>query len=305
MPGDGPFTSQLSVDGFALCEPAGVAPLRQVMGSSVFYLGSPSYHASARLSRHHGRARGAELTGVSKGFTEARAQALDRVRSQARECGAHAVVDVRVRREHWDSQAQSVEYVISGTAVRLRDGSHPPAEPAVVALAMDDYWKLLQAGYEPVGIAAASVVYETAPSVDAVRALAGMRYAEGRATREVPEFSDTVSGTIELALARAGEGAQRWRADHIVGVRIERKLEVVDRENTGRMPLTREPAKRRDLRVTVHLLGSAIRDRGSEHGRERTARGTWREIGQARALSKPVIELNATEAPSRLPASPS
>ena len=224
MPGDGPFTSQLSVDGFALCEPAGVAPLRQVMGSSVFYLGSPSYHASARLSRHHGRARGAELTGVSKGFTEARAQALDRVRSQARECGAHAVVDVRVRREHWDSQAQSVEYVISGTAVRLRDGSHPPAEPAVVALAMDDYWKLLQAGYEPVGIAAASVVYETAPSVDAVRALAGMRYAEGRATREVPEFSDTVSGTIELALARAGEGAQRWRADHIVGVRIERKL---------------------------------------------------------------------------------
>ena len=157
-------------------------------------------------------------------------------------------MDVRVRREHWDSQAQSVEYVISGTAVRLRDGSHPPAEPAVVALAMDDYWKLLQAGYEPVGIAAASVVYETAPSVDAVRALAGMRYAEGRATREVPEFSDTVSGTIELALARAGEGAQRWRADHIVGVRIERKLEVVDRENTGRMPLTREPAKRRDLK---------------------------------------------------------
>jgi uncharacterized protein YbjQ (UPF0145 family) len=305
MSGDGSFTSQLSVDGFALCEPAGVAPLRQVMGSSVFYLGSPSYHASARLSRHHGRVRGAELTGVSKGFAEARAQALDRVRSQAHGCGAHAVLDVRVRREHCDSQAQSVEYVISGTAVRLTDGSRPPAEPTVVALAMDDYWKLLQAGYEPVGIAAASVVYETAPSVDAVRALAGMRYAEGRATREVPEFSDTVSGTIELALARAGESVQRWHADHIVGVQIEHKLELVDRENTGRMPLTREPAKRRDLRVTVHLLGSAIRDRGAEHGRERTARGTWREIGQALAPSKPVIELNATDALSRLPASPS
>jgi uncharacterized protein YbjQ (UPF0145 family) len=87
----GPFTSQLSIDGFALCEPAGLTAVRQVMGSSVFYLGSPSYHASARLSWHHGRVRGAELTGISKGFTEARTQALDRMRSQARECGAHAV----------------------------------------------------------------------------------------------------------------------------------------------------------------------------------------------------------------------
>jgi uncharacterized protein YbjQ (UPF0145 family) len=292
----GPFTSQLSVDGFALCEPAGLTPVHQVMGSSVFYLGSRSYHADAILSRHHGRVRGAELTGISKGFAEARTRALDRMRSQARECGADAVVDVRVRREHWDSPAQCVEYVISGTAVRFADGRRPPAGPALVALAVDDYWKLVQVGHEPVGIAAASVVYETAPSVDAVRALAGRRFAEGRATREIPELSDTVSGTIGLALARAGESATRLRADHIVGVRIERKLELVDRENSGRLPLSREPAKRKDLRVTVHLLGTAVRDHHAVSGRERTERGTWRESDRPQTPSKPVIELSTLAA---------
>jgi hypothetical protein len=114
------------------------------------------------------------------------------MRSEALACGAHAVVDVRVQREHWDSPQRSVEYVVSGTAVRFGDRRRPSAEPALVALAVDDCWRLMQAGYEPVGIAAASVVYEIAPSADATRLLAGVRYSEGRATREIPEFSDTV-----------------------------------------------------------------------------------------------------------------
>jgi hypothetical protein len=113
-----------------------------------------------------------------------------------------------VRREHWDSPAQCVEYVISGTAVRFADGRRPPAEPALVALAVEDYWKLVQAGNEPVGVAAASVVYETAPSAEAVRALAGVRFAEGRATREIPEFSD---------MARERSGARAEQVRHRVG----------------------------------------------------------------------------------------
>ena len=109
------------------------------------------------------------------------------------ECGAHAVVDMRVRREHSDAPASSVEYVISGTAVRFRDGRRVRPNRPCSLFAVEDDWKLVQAGYEPVGIAAASVVYKTAPSVDATRALAGARYSEGCSTREIPEFSDTIS----------------------------------------------------------------------------------------------------------------
>jgi uncharacterized protein YbjQ (UPF0145 family) len=284
-----PFSSQLSIDGFALCQPAGVVPVSQVMGSCVFYLGSTSIRANIYPTRRsHGQVRGGELTGITAGFNDARRQALERLRAHALACGAHAVLDVRVRRQHLDSPAQSVEYIASGTAVRIQ-GRNPPAELALVALSLDDYWKLVQAGYEPVGIAAASLVYETAPSLDAMRALAGMRYSQGRATREIPEFSATVSGAIGIAVARAGESARRWKADHIVGLQIERELEAVDRENTARVPV-REPGKRKDLRVIVHVLGTAICDCRSERGHERTERGTWREIDEATASSRTAID---------------
>jgi hypothetical protein len=66
---------------------------------------------------------------------------------------------------------------------------------------------------------------------------------------------------------------------------------VVEKENTGRMPLlSREPAKRKDLRVTVHLLGSAIRDHGAKG--ERTGRGTWRERDPTGLAVETVIALN-------------
>jgi uncharacterized protein YbjQ (UPF0145 family) len=240
------------------------------------------------MRRRHGRARGIELGSLSRGFDEAREQALNGMRSQARACGAHAVVDVRVRRERRDSSWESLEYVIGGTAVRFQDGRRAAAEPALSALSMDDFWKLLRAGHEPVGIAAASVVYRTAPSIAAMRALAGRRYSEGRATRELREFSDTVSGAIALARARAGERAKSCGADHVVGVSVDRELELVDHENSGRMPVSREPLKRMDLVVTVHVVGTAIRERS----RERNERGTWRELDPSRApRSAAVIEL--------------
>jgi hypothetical protein len=82
----GLFTSQLSVDGFALCAPSGVVPVSQVMGSCVFYLGRGSTRAYEHLygpiavgrRSEHARAHGVELTGVSAGFNDARTHALDR-----------------------------------------------------------------------------------------------------------------------------------------------------------------------------------------------------------------------------------
>lgn len=288
-----PFTSQLSIAGFALGGQGGMVPVGQVMGSCVFQAGAPSISANMKLDLHRdGRARGVELPGISAAFNETRAQALQRLRSQANELGAHAVLGLRIRRDHLDSSAESVEYVITGTAVCFADRA-APAEVVLSTLSVDEYWKLAHAGYEPVGIAHASVIYETAPSLEAMRALAGVRYREARVTGELPELSMSVSGAIEIALTRAGENIAGCDADHIVGVRLERELAAITRENPGRVPLGREPAHRKDLRVTVHVVGSAIR---AHHARRRTERGTWQEVGEplgAQAFTKTTIDMAA------------
>ena len=54
-----------------------------------------------------------------------------------------------------------------------------------------------------------------------------------------------------------------------------------------------------DLRVIVHVLGTAICDCREERGRERTKRGTWREIDELTAASRTaidtVLDLNRVE----------
>ena len=296
----GLFTSELSVSGFALCDVSGVTPIRQVMGTCVFLLGRPSitpyerlYGAVGSRRRLRAGAYGVELTGVTAGFNDARAHALDRLRSEASACGAHAVLDLRVVRRHLDLPAACIEYLITGTAVRLRE-SPPPAEPALIALGPDDYWKLVQAGYAPVDVASASVVYQTRPSMENARALAGLRYRQGRANRELPEFSATVSGVLDIALARLGASARMRPCSHIVGLRMERRLEAIHEDNAGRMPMSGEPVRRTHLRVTMHLLGTTIREQ-RRSTRERTERGTWREatgLGRSRgATIEPVVNL--------------
>src|SRR5580692_9352806 len=74
----GIFSSQLSIDGFALCAPTGVVPLSQVMGSCVLHVGRHGYYPSPSR-RRRSRARGAEIKGLSDGFNQARERAFGRL----------------------------------------------------------------------------------------------------------------------------------------------------------------------------------------------------------------------------------
>ena len=88
-------------------------------------------------------------------WTEGHAQgwhaALQRLRAEARACGANAVVDVKMRSIAVQVE-NSMDFTLVGTAVRV-DGLPPSDEPIVATVPALEFVKLLDADIVPCGIA--------------------------------------------------------------------------------------------------------------------------------------------------------
>ena len=91
--GAGTFTSDLSVNGFALCHQLGLKPLSQVMGSSIYQMG----YQGSWGNMGYGNAILIELDTLSEALNEVRGRALVRLAEEARHVGADAVVGVQTR----------------------------------------------------------------------------------------------------------------------------------------------------------------------------------------------------------------
>jgi hypothetical protein len=77
--------------------------------------------------------------------------ALDRLRAEARACGANAVVDTRLRTLK-RPQDESMDFTLFGTAVRI-DGLPPSQEPIAATVPALAFVRLLECGIVPVGLA--------------------------------------------------------------------------------------------------------------------------------------------------------
>src|SRR5262249_32985541 len=98
----------------------------------------------------------------------------------------------------------AVEYVVSGTAIRL-PGSSGSERPALTALSVQDYWCLLRAGHEPVGLlATTAVVFASPPRSTRVR--------RARTVRQNQEFAE-ISGAFRLARETVRTGLRGQVAD--------------------------------------------------------------------------------------------
>jgi uncharacterized protein YbjQ (UPF0145 family) len=195
--GDSLFTSGLSVNEFALLDRLGPQPLAQVMGASVVRTGwqylpalepglvtitsamrrgfgpSPSGYAltnrytEASLSQVRNYQWHAtvvcELDTLTDAWNLARRRALDRMVEEALEVGADAVVGVHLHRSDHDLGGGTIEYIVSGTAIRL-PGSAGSSWPILTDLSVQDYWRLRGAGHEPAGFLATTVVVFASPS---------------------------------------------------------------------------------------------------------------------------------------------
>lgn len=244
------FTSDLGVSDFALAELAGLRPLSQVMGSSIYKVGWQQMPwGGGWLSQGASQ----ELRVLSEAWNEARRRALGRLEEEARRAGADAVVGVDLRRGEHDWAADAVEMVAVGTAVRV-PGADASAAPVLTDLSVADFWKLRQAGVAPLGVVAATSVFYITASWSTQRLTSG--WQRFQPNQELADFTQGVYDAREGALRHLTNQAEGLGAGGVVGVGIDQKTEThrVDRNNS----------EREDLIVTFHVVGTAIAPPG-EH----------------------------------------
>jgi uncharacterized protein YbjQ (UPF0145 family) len=145
------FTSDLSVPEFALVRRAGLEPITQVLGSSV-------YHVGWQFMGGGWYANSQELTMLSNAYNDCRRRAFSRLRSEAELAGADAVVGVRVTAARYEWATDLIEFQAIGTAVRAPE-LRTPVGPALTNLSGQDCALLLAAGHRPCGVVGATSVF--------------------------------------------------------------------------------------------------------------------------------------------------
>ena len=244
--GGGFFTSDLSVDEFALVKAIGLRPLVQVMGSSIYHVGWQQRPGAFGMQMG---GISQELIVVSQAWNTARLRAFARLEQEAALVGADAVVGVRLNVGRHDWAAGAIEYVAVGTAVRSEGAEHAE-RPALTDLSGQDYWKLWQTGHRPLGVVGASTVHYVVPGFATQQAQSG--FSASWVNQELKDFTRGVYDARETALGRMTTEAQKQGAAGVVGVSIVHEIEQ------------REAGGRRDLVVTFHVLGTAIGERSTD-----------------------------------------
>ncbi len=251
--GGGSFTSDLSVNGFALCRQLGLKPLSQVMGSSIYQMG----YQGAWGAPGYGEAILIEMDTLSQALNEVRGRALVRLGEEARHVGADAVVGVQTRagESQLETGTLALEHVVVGTAVR-REGARSE-HPVLTELSVAEYAMLVRGGFEPLGIVAWSAVFFTS-YVFGGMAGGGMLGGGGPLTMgvrnfELREFTQAVYSAREAVMGRITDQAAALGASGVVGVKIGHS---VNSHTLGGGPGMREI---RGLMVTFTAVGTAIK----------------------------------------------
>jgi uncharacterized protein YbjQ (UPF0145 family) len=250
------FTSGLSVNEFALLDQMGPRPLAQVMGASVVrtgwqllpalapglggigatYTGSSAGYGpmvtGAALQNRYGEASPSQVRNyrwrasvvcrldvLTDAWNMARRRALDRLREEASHVGADAVVGVRLHSSDHDLGEGTIEYVVTGTAIRLPN-SAGEAPPVLTDVSVQDYWRLHAAGQQPVGfVAGTAVVFASASRATRIRRTRNIRQNQelDELSRGFHEAREAVRSTLLSQVSEVeGRGAVGVQFAHSV-----------------------------------------------------------------------------------------
>ncbi len=299
------FTSGLSVNEFALLERMGPQPLAQVMGASVIRIGwqylpplepgtafIPSGMAATYGPMVSGRAVRnryteaslpqirnyrwhtevvCELDTLTDAWNLARRRALDRLAEEAIQVGADAVVGVHLRRSDHDLGKRTIEYVVTGTAIRLPGGTGS-TWPTITDVSVHDYWRLHTVGHEPVGfVATTAVVFASPPRDTQVARLrtTGRNQELAELSRGFHAARETVRtkllGQVSDAKGTGAVGVQFSHSVHRDKLALASSLQTTDRRGWHRGLLGvpyrvsgRGDAERSGWVITMHAAGTAI-----------------------------------------------
>lgn len=254
--GRGAFTSDLSIDGFALCHQLGLTPISQVMGSSIYQMG---YQGAWGQQGSWGGTFMIELDTLSRALNEVRSRALSRLAQEATLLGADAVVEVETRagESALETGSVSLEHTVLGTAVRRRDDVHG-GQPVLTELSVAEYAQLVRAGFEPLGIVAWSSVFFSSYTFGLGVGGGGMMMgAMGATNYELREFTQAFYNARETVMAQLSAQAGSMGASGIVGMRIDHTARQHELAAAG----FGGGGSRTGLMVTFNAIGTAIRQR--------------------------------------------
>jgi uncharacterized protein YbjQ (UPF0145 family) len=254
----GSFTSDLSVNGFALCRQLGLKPLSQVMGSSIYQLG---YQGAWGAGYEGGGGLLMEMDTLSQALNEVRGRALVRLAEEAHHVGADAVVGVQTRagESQLDTGTLALEHVVVGTAV-ARKGANAQ-HPVLTELSVAEYAMLVQGGFEPLGIVAWSSVFFTSYVFGGMLAGGGGPLTMGVQSFELREFTQAIYSAREAVMQQITGQASALGAAGVVGVQIGHTV----RPHTLSGGMGGGLAGGRELRglmVTFTAVGTAIQQHG-------------------------------------------
>jgi uncharacterized protein YbjQ (UPF0145 family) len=230
------FTSTLSPAETFVARATGLEAVSQVMGSSIFHVG---FGGATNWTS-------GELVTLTAAYEQARSRALSRMQQEAALLRAHAVVGVELMGRGYDWGDDLIEFNAIGTAVRIAGFPETP-EPTLTLMEADELWKLHHAGYWPVAIAMGNCFWYTRHA-DCV--------SEGAIfSAELPAHSQAAQAARDIAVQRFRHFAAHFKADGVVGVRIERKGSDREWESNG--------AKHTSFSLELMLAGTAVVRRGN------------------------------------------
>jgi uncharacterized protein YbjQ (UPF0145 family) len=218
------FTSDLSVNELSLVGGAGYQPLGQVMGSSIYHVGFQWRTQNWRNSVRQGQGIAYELDVLTQAFYNARHLALGRLQQEAALLGATGVVGVRLERKEYEWGMGLLEFAAIGTAIRETDAPFPAngTPPILSELSGEEFWKLRQAGYRPVGVAVGNCTYYQIPSWSTQNVTTGGFFNTGSWQNiELPDYTQALYDARELAMGRMEQEARTVGGTGVVSVDLD------------------------------------------------------------------------------------
>jgi uncharacterized protein YbjQ (UPF0145 family) len=253
------FTSNLSVNEFVLTHDAGFAPLGQVMGSCVYHVGYQWNRARWSNASLWGGGSSYELETLTEAYHRARVLTFSRLAQEAALLGATGVLGVRFTRKEHEWGSDLLEFAAFGTAIRERDRPAPsttsagdPRDLFLSDLSGEDFWKLRQAGFRPVGVAAGNCTYYQIPTwqTQAATGSAGFFFGTTWQNQELQDYTQALYQARELGMGRLSHEARALGGAGLVGVDMRVDAEPVEVEVNDR--------RRTDMMYHFNAMGTVI-----------------------------------------------
>jgi uncharacterized protein YbjQ (UPF0145 family) len=233
------FTSDLSVNEFLLTRQAKCEPISQVMGSSIYHVGT--------INDYKGET--GEITKISDAHREARRRAIARLFEEAQFIRADAVIGAHLRErmitmgkrgKGGDDGGEILEFTVVGTAVRAPWITHPPGQPVITDLSGQELWALAQDGWEP-----------TCFLFDFIRYHVWHVTPQMIFTGEVDKATSAITTAISMTQQRILDQAKTFATDVVVGSDIDMKVREV--------PCGYAQCERNDLDIDISWFATGIR----------------------------------------------